>query len=559
MKKLFNILLLVVIVAPLGVSQDVGIDIWTTNTTTVGRVFGMVNDPSDQNIMYACGLDEGVNKTTDGGITWNQFNTGLLNIGVQAIAICTGSPQNLYVGTGVGANAGVYKTTNGGTSWTQVNTGISEAIAIQAVMVHPTNPNIAWCANFNGTADAVNGLYKTTDGGANWFVITTGIGAIKNFLSLAMSPTDPNTIYAGSSFMVATSMGPSAIYKSTDGGANWFLSSTGLPTDPAEINPVRTMQVSTANPNVVIAGLFMNTLNGGFYVSTDAGANWTKKHTGLPVDVGTLIRSCAIRPLFDNQFYVGLDRATLLNIGVWATTDGGDTWTTFNNGTMLDTYGIRGLLFNSTANHTLYAGCGSAVGQGVYEYQFSIVPVELVSFSAEVYSSDVTLSWITATEVNNYGFEIERRSSETGQWLNIGFVNGSGTSTEIRYYSFNDNSLSVGKYYYRLKQIDFDGNYTYSNEVEVNIIPVNEFALMQNYPNPFNPGTKIAFSIPNSSFVSLKVYDVLGNEIRTLINNDLREGSYEVEFTATELPSGVYFYNLTAGGFSQTLKMNLLK
>ncbi len=124
-------------------------------------------------------------------------------------------------------------------------------------------------------------MYKTTDGGANWFPIINGIGAIKNFLSLAMSPADPNTIYAGSSFQVATSTGPSAIYKSTDGGANWVLSSTGLPTDPTEINPIRTMQVSSANPNVVIASLFMNTANGGFYLSTDAGASWTKKHNGF--------------------------------------------------------------------------------------------------------------------------------------------------------------------------------------------------------------------------------------------------------------------------------------
>ncbi|MCW8960901.1 MAG: T9SS type A sorting domain-containing protein, partial [Ignavibacteriaceae bacterium] len=408
---------------------------------------------------------------------------------------------------------------------------------------------------------AVNGLYKTTDGGANWFPIVNGIGAIKNFLCFAMSPTDPNTIYAGSSFSVATSTGPSAIYKSTDGGANWVLSSNGLPTDPTEINPVRTLNVSSSNANVVTAGLFVNTVTllGGFYISTDAGASWVQKNNGLPIVQGKLIRSAAIRPGFDNQFYLGLDGTS--PIGVYGTTDGGDNWFDFNGGTLLNTYTIRALVFNPTGNHTLFAGYASTTAGvgGVYEYTFSFVPVELVSFSAEVFSNNVTLSWITATEINNSGFAIERRNAGNEQWNNIGFVNGNGNSTEIRYYSFTDNSVSVGEYFYRLKQLDYNGNFTYSKEVEITILPVSEYTLKQNYPNPFNPSTKIAFSIPSSSFVSLKVFDILGNEINALVNRELTQGSYEVQFSGTNLPSGVYFYNLTSGDFSKTMKMNLLK
>ena len=335
MKKYLTILLFFLVIAPFLYSQE-GLDVWTTTTTSIGRVYGMVIDPGSQNTMYACGLDQGVNKTTDGGLTWAPINSGILNIQVQAIAICKNSPQVLYAGTSYGTNEGVYKTTNGGASWTQVNTGISEpvgTIGIQALMVHPDNPNIAWAAVFSGTVDAVNGIYKTTDGGANWFAITTGLGSIKNFLALAMSPTDPNTIYLGSSFLVTAQTGPSSIYKSTDGGANWVLSSNGLPTDPTEINPVRTLNVSAANPNVVIAGLFVNTttLLGGFYISTDAGANWVQKNNGLPIVQSKLIRSAAIRPGFDNQFYLGLDYASGTDIGVWSTTDGGNNWFSLNN------------------------------------------------------------------------------------------------------------------------------------------------------------------------------------------------------------------------------------
>ena len=558
MKKSVNILFLFLLIVPFVYSQE-GIDIWTTTTTTVGRVFGMEIDQTNQNIMYAGGLDEGVNKTTNAGLNWTQVNNGLLNIQVQAIAISKNNPLVLYAGTAVGANAGVYKTTDGGGLWTQVNTGITETIGVQALMVHPDNPSIAWVTIFTGTADAVNGIYKTTDGGANWFAATNGIGAIKNFLSLAMSPIDPNTLYLGSSFQVATSTGPSAIYKSTDGGANWVLSSVGLPTDPTEINPVRTIQVSTANPNVVIAGLFMNTVNGGFYLSTDAGVNWIKKHNGLPPETGTLIRSAAIRPLFTNHFYVGLDRSTFLNIGVWGTTDGGDNWFSFNGGTMLNTYGIRALVFNSTGTHSLYAGCGSATGQGVYEYTFSVVPVEFVSFSASVFGNDVNLSWVTASETNNFGFEVERTDARNSVWNKVGFVFGNGTSTELNYYSFTDQSVPVGQYLYRLKQIDLDGSFDYSDQVEVDIISATNYVLMQNYPNPFNPSTRISFSIPQSGFTSVKVYDVLGNEVATIIDKELSAGSFEIQFNASGLTSGVYYYTLKSGNFVQSKKMLLLK
>jgi len=562
MKKFLNILFLFAVLVPFIHSQD-GIDIWSTTTTSIGRIYAMAVDETSPSTMYAVGIDQGVQKTTNGGVSWSPMNTGILNTAVQTIGICKNSPLVLYAGTTAGTNDGVYKTTDGGANWTRVITGIAEpagSLGITAILVHPSNPNIAWIAAFSSTADAVNGIYKTTDGGANWFISNTGIGTIKNFISFAMSPTDPNTIYAGSSFQVATSTGPSAIYKSTDGGANWVLSSTGLPTATTDINPVRTMQVSAANPNVVIATLFMNTVNGGFYLSTNAGASWTKKQTGLPVDIGQNIRSSAIRPGFDNQFYIGMDGAD--SLGVWATTNGGNSWFDFNSGTMLNTYVIRALVFNPTGNHTLFAGRASTTANlgGVYEYTFSFVPVELVSFSAEVVSGKVNLSWITATEINNYGFQIERRNAGSEAWSSVGFVNGNGSTTEMHYYSFADKSIPVGKYVYRLKQLDFSGSYQYSGEVEVTILEaLNDFTLNQNYPNPFNPSTRIAFSIPNSSFVTLKVFDILGNEISTLLNKELTSGSYEVEFVAKDVPSGVYFYSLTAGDFTKTLKMILSK
>ena len=187
-----------------------------------------------------------------------------------------------------------------------------------------------------------------------------------------------------------------------------------------------------------------------------------------------------------------------------------------------------------------------------------LIPVELVSFSGNCIDRDVKLSWITATETNNQGFEIQR--SENGDdFAAIGFVEGNGTTTETHAYSYIDKNLNSGKYYYRLKQVDFDGTYEYSNVVEVIVNVPSIFSLEQNYPNPFNPATTINYSIPEKSYVTLKIYDILGSEIETLINEEKPAGTYELNWNAASLPSGVYFYQLSAGNNVRTRKLILMK
>ena len=197
-------------------------------------------------------------------------------------------------------------------------------------------------------------------------------------------------------------------------------------------------------------------------------------------------------------------------------------------------------------------------------------PVELTSFTINVSENTVNLNWQTATETNNQGFAIERKqvfsqqsSASNEEWNAIGFVNGNGTTTESQSYSFVDKNISSGIYKYRLKQIDYDGTFDYSNEIEVEITP-SEFALEQNYPNPFNPSTSIQYTIGSKQFVQLKVYDVLGNEIATLVNEEKPAGSYVVEFNVAQdsrpaIASGIYFYKLQAGRFVETKKMILIK
>ena len=188
----------------------------------------------------------------------------------------------------------------------------------------------------------------------------------------------------------------------------------------------------------------------------------------------------------------------------------------------------------------------------------TVVPVELSSFDASISNKNVILTWSTETEINNHLFEIERRNKNL-DWMTIGFVNGHGTTIKQSNYSYVDKNVESGIYFYRLKQIDFNGTFSYSNSVEINVNIPGTFSLEQNYPNPFNPTTKIAFTIPKAEKVSLKIYDVLGKEIRTLIKRKMSRGEHEIKFNALDLPGGVYIYTLKTGSRTSSRKMILLK
>jgi hypothetical protein len=191
-----------------------------------------------------------------------------------------------------------------------------------------------------------------------------------------------------------------------------------------------------------------------------------------------------------------------------------------------------------------------------------IVPVELTSFTASPNGNSVELSWTTATELNNQGFEIERKYSTDLDWVLIGFEEGKGTTTEAQSYSYLDNVslLKKGAVCYRLKQIDFGGTYAYSDVVEVEINPSpNQFELMQNYPNPFNPATTITFGLPEKSIVKLKVFNSLGEEVAELANGSFEAGTYSLNFDASQLSSGIYVYSLQTGEQLISKKMTLIK
>jgi hypothetical protein len=243
---------------------------------------------------------------------------------------------------------------------------------------------------------------------------------------------------------------------------------------------------------------------------------------------------------------------------------------------LINSHSYSGTNFSEISSFTITFNTGSSsiaavsLDNLVLKNIITPLPVELTSFKATMIDKKVKLNWQTAAEVNNYGFEIERiavsdkllansQQLNTNSWVKIGFVKGNGNSNSPKSYSFTDKPTGGTEFSYRLKQIDLDGQYKYSDVVNITLAVPTNFAVEQNYPNPFNPTTSIQYQVSGTSNVTLKIYDVLGKEVATLVNETKVPGKYEVKFDGSNLSSGIYFYKLTAGDFIQTKKLILMK
>jgi TQXA domain-containing protein len=257
------------------------------------------------------------------------------------------------------------------------------------------------------------------------------------------------------------------------------------------------------------------------------------------------------------------------------------TLSTYSVNTTLPTGESPEVDVTGTANGIIYAEANAVIPQGItytcpgsqrlvlalpvigtlrVEEDWGALPVELASFNASVTGRNVDLNWTTSSESNNAGFDIERRSVENNEWTKVGNVSGNGTSTQIHDYSYTDKNVLTGKYNYRLKQTDYNGNFEYHNLTsEINVGTPNSFSLKQNYPNPFNPTTKIDFDIAVEGKVRLTVYNTSGKEITTLVNDFRTAGYHSVTFDARNISSGIYYYKLESNGVSKVMKMTLLK
>jgi hypothetical protein len=265
------------------------------------------------------------------------------------------------------------------------------------------------------------------------------------------------------------------------------------------------------------------------------GHTWSSIHGNLPdspVNDGFIYTYDALNP---NTYFVATD------IGVFLTQDNGNSWVELPNN-LPNTVIIH--LDYSHSNQMMRAGTH---GRGVYEAFIDFqIPVELSSFTAETGDNTVVLNWSTATETNNNGFEIERKLKNQ-EWVTIGFVQGKGTTTEIQNYSYIDDYSLLpyeGTVLYRLKQIDYNGSFEYSEQLAVNLtfIP-SEYYVSQNYPNPFNPSTTIKYSLPVESKVRINLYNALGEVIEELVSKVQSSGNYEITWNAQNYSSGIYYYS----------------
>jgi len=344
----------------------------------------------------------------------------------------------------------------------------------------------------------------------------------------------------------------------------------------SSFNPIKgleTMQADDYYQNLIIpdeknkTGVYAYYPNGTDYPSTGASNFGTNTIQGD--GEGILLYNCSIGPSDQgNGFFVVSDQ--IITISEFEFFDR-ETWEYFGNMKITgvsNTDGIASFPY-SIPNYPM--GVFAAINNDAttvlvsWEKIFDAIaangglPVELTSFSASVKNSEVTLNWETATEVNNYGFYIERAIGNS-DWLALGFVEGHGNSNSPKYYIFSDtNIVQSGKYHYRLKQIDNDGTFEYSNVITVNVSVPDKFFLNQNYPNPFNPQTRIDYTLPEQQNVSLRVYNTLGELVKELVNEVKEAGSYTVTFNASNLPSGIYIYRIQTESFAVNKKMTFLK
>ncbi len=476
-----------------------------------------------------------------------------------------------------GSDNKIYKSIDRGESFTQTGTNVAGSSEIKAIILDDFNPGTFLVATESSPNDKI---YKTTDDGQTW-ILTLNEGQMSFFgIPMTQDPTHPDHIYTmtdtnfklstdfGDTWTtIASNFGPSSapcdievfpdtsiiligdngtgIFRSLDYGLTWsqvFNTSGEIPT----------VAVDFTNPGVAWATKWSG--GGGLLRSTDYGETWT----AVPGFNGINMWGVHVQPTDGNLVMAGCFSCG----SSWRSINGGATWTQIS----IPSKNYQIIIVDSITQF-------SAQGNGFYKLNSDLfIPVELTSFTAEALENEIILNWTTATELNNHGFEIQKLNpplnplpgGEQKGWVKIGFVPGFGTTTESKSYSYKIAEFASGIQYYRLKQIDFDGTYEYSDVIEVEGINPAQFTLFQNYPNPFNPSTSIKFSIPVDSNVKLKLFNMLGQEVAELLNSEISAGIHHIDFNASSLSSGTYFYVLEANGnnssnFTSTKKMILLR
>lgn len=492
----------------------------------------------DENTIWVAGDNASLYRSTDAGNTWQYKNTGIPSTNFYGISAT--DVDHCWVGTQTGR---IYRTANGGLSW-----GLQVSITgsfINGVHMFDNN-NGVFTADPTGNGVPFQNRF-TTDGGANWMLAPNSPIANNEYgVVNAWDWTNQYHIWIGVANITSNATSSKIMYTQNGFNGTWFSSvisgtgnSQGLYFQAVGMTDTLNGLAGTNQANIV--------------KTTDGGVNWSTVTPPSGISIFSIVN---INALKDGS---NLIRAVFNSIDfgskIYTTTDLGTNWIEEVIPPHASTLGLQHLQFISASRG--YAGGKSGL---VMKYTGPNVPVELSSFSGVIVNNDVKLIWTTETELNNNGFEIER-SINGKDFITRGFIKGNGTSTEQKKYSFKDITPLSAKYTYRLKQIDFNGSFEYSSTINIEVNAPIKFSLEQNFPNPFNPSTNIKFTLPEKTNVVLKIYNVLGTEIITLLNEIKEAGSYETNFNAGELSlsSGIYFYSISAGSFSEIRKMMLIK
>ena len=467
------------------------------------------------------------------GNSWSALSSGV-DGWIQAVAVIG---NDVYV-AGFFSLAGGDSANNiakwDGSNWSALDEGVNELVLCLAV--DGTN---LYAGGFFTEAGGVSANRVAKWDGVSWSPLGSGINNEVNAIAIS-----GNNLYAGGIFNLAGGTSVSGLARWD--GSNWFDVGGG-------VNGIA-RAIAVVGNDVYVGGVF--SMVGGSVSARIArwdGSQWHTLGDGVDGSVFSLKQS-------ENDLYVG---------GMFTTAGGQtanklakfnmvtSTWSPIGNGA---TGSVDAMAIQGSTHSMIVGGTFNQVGNGLqansvarFTDSENPLPVELVSFNAVQSGNNITLNWSTATETNNKGFEILRSTrNDINNWINIGFVTGFGTTTELKHYTFKDENVSQGFYTYRLKQINYNGSFSYSSTIEIDFAGTTAFTLEQNYPNPFNPATTINYSIPVDGNVTLTIYDVSGSKIERLVNTYMQAGSYKIAFDGSHLSSGIYYYTLRAGSLSQT-------
>lgn len=474
------------------------------------------------------------------------------------------NPDIVYFGSG----ATIYKSTDRGETFFVTGTSVPGSSEIKSILLDDNNPG-TYLVAIESSPDKI---MKTTNDGLTWTISLNNATFSYFGIPMTEDPSHPDTVYTmnGVNFL-----------RSPDFGNNWVTlsSTTGSNSAPCDIEvfpdtsiiligdngtgifrsidygetwsqkystggEIPTVSVDFTHPGIAWATKWGG--GGGFLKSTDYGNTWVAQSAFNGINMWGV----HVQPTDGNVIVVNSYSTAP---GSWRSVNGGASWTPIS----IPSSGYQVVSVDSITQF-------AAQGNGFYKLEAPwFVPVELSSFNAQLVNTDVILNWTTATELNNQGFEIEH-SKDNDNFTKIGFVPGFGTTSELKSYSFKISNIESGLQYYRLKQIDFDGTSTIYNSVEVSGPVPNSFVLNQNHPNPFNPSTTISFSLPVEAKINIKLFNMLGQEVAQIADNDFDAGSHSIVFNANNLSSGTYIYTLEAKGgnganFKSTKKLLLLK